>query len=154
MNIFERDKFFMNQALDLARNALAHGEVPIGCLLVDDNDRILGTGFNKTITCCDPTAHAEIVALRQACQHEKNYRLSKSVTAYVTLEPCLMCAGAFLHARLERLVIAAKDSRAHSIHKTIDLYSGQYGNHKISVEPGLCAIEAQEILTQFFKDRR
>ncbi len=148
------DTFFMEKALELAHKAYNSGEVPIGCLIVSDRGEILGQGFNQPIAQNDPTAHAEIIALRQACQLKNNYRLEKSMTMYVTLQPCLMCAGALLQSRIGRLVIAALDSRPHSIHQSVNLYSGQFGNHQIIQEQGCCAQQAQELLEKFFKERR
>jgi len=154
MTPYERDQHFMQHALGLAHQAADAGEVPIGCVLVNNAGNIIGQGYNQPVRLCDPTAHAEIIALRQACMVLKNYRLDKNITAYVTLQPCLMCAGAFLHARIGRLVIAAQDTRGHSLHRSVNLYNGQYGNHSIRVEQGPCQCEAELILSQFFKERR
>lgn len=154
MNDDESDQFFMKQALVLAQQAESLGEVPIGCVLVSADGVIIGEGFNQPIMSHDPTAHAEIIALRKACLDIKNYRLHKSIRAYVTLEPCIMCAGALLNARVGRLVIGAKDSRSCSIHQQLDFYSGAFGNHKISTTYGVCKEEASLLLNRFFKDRR
>jgi tRNA(adenine34) deaminase len=148
------DTFFMKRALELANQAAQSGEVPIGCVIVSKEGEILGEGLNQPIALNDPTAHAEIRAIRQACSTIYNYRLDKSMTAYVTLQPCIMCAGAFLQTRIGRLVIAALDSRLHSIHHFVNLYSGQFGNHTIITEQGCCETEAREILYTFFQDRR
>ncbi len=150
----EKDTFFMQHALQLAKQAAQSGEVPIGCVIVSKEGVILGEGLNQPIALNDPTAHAEILAIRQACSTIDNYRLDKSMIAYVTLQPCIMCAGAFLHTRIGRLVIAASDSRMHSIHNAVNLYNGQFGNHALVTEQGCCEKESQEILYNFFKDRR
>ncbi|MBM4222945.1 MAG: nucleoside deaminase [Gammaproteobacteria bacterium] len=150
----QRDLFFMQLAIAEARKALVLGEMPIGCVIVSSDLQICATGYNRNIIDHDPTHHAEIVATSMYCQSLKNYRFPKETTMYVTLEPCMMCVGALLHARLTRLVVGARDSRAHSIHQTVDLFAGKHFNHKISVEYGVCELECQELLTSFFKERR
>jgi tRNA(adenine34) deaminase len=148
----ETDIGCMRAALGKAREALAVGEVPVGAIVVV-GDGIKGTGHNHSIRDCDPTAHAEIVALREAAKSVGNYRLSDA-TAYVTLEPCPMCIGAMLHARIRRLVFGAYDPRAGAAGSVIDLCNDRRFNHRIEVNGGLLAKECGELLTGFFTDRR
>jgi tRNA(adenine34) deaminase len=131
----------MQQALKLAELAAAKDEVPVGAVLVLDN-QIIGEGWNQPIITNDPTAHAEIIALRQGSQHLNNYRLINT-TLYVTLEPCAMCIGAVLHARIKRLVFGAYDSK-----NTNKL------NHRIPYTGGILQQECSDLLTEFFKKRR
>jgi tRNA(adenine34) deaminase len=144
---------FMRIALNQAELALMHNEIPIGCIIVDKEEKIIGLGHNAPIMLNDPTAHAEINSLRQACLHQKNYRLT-GCTVYVTLEPCMMCTGALLQARVEKIIIAAKDTRAHSIHKQLDLFQSSFFNHRIHVEYGYLEERAKELIDNFFKGRR
>ena len=145
--------FFMRSALDLARLAHDQGEVPVGAVLVYDNE-IIGKGWNQPIASHDPTAHAEIMAIRDAGQKLDNYRLP-GTTLYVTLEPCVMCAGAIIHARIEHVVIAAKDPKTGAAGSVFDLLpSDQLFNHKTTVEQGILADEASAMLSNFFKARR
>jgi tRNA(Arg) A34 adenosine deaminase TadA len=136
-----------------ANLALKNNEVPVGCIIVDHTGAIIGHGYNAPIMLNDPTAHAEVQSLRQACLHRKNYRL-KDVTVYVTLEPCLMCVGAFLHARIDKLIIATRDTRNNSIHQHVNLFQSKYFNHQIKVEYGCLEEEAKALLDQFFRERR
>jgi tRNA(adenine34) deaminase len=147
------DIFFMQEALKLARIAQNQGEVPVGALLVDVNNNIIGQGFNSVIQKHDPSAHAEIMALRSAAILQKNYRLIDT-TLYVTLEPCPMCAGALVHARVKRLVFAASDERKGAAISAFNLLSGEVLNHKVIVEHGILKLEAQSLLQDFFKERR
>jgi tRNA(adenine34) deaminase len=142
----------MGRALDLARRAGAAGEVPVGAVVVR-NGEIAGEGWNCPITADDPTAHAEIQALRAAAAHEHNYRLP-GATLYVTLEPCVMCAGALVTARIERLVFAARDIRFGGVRSLFRLADSDLQNHRVNVEEGLRAAEAAQILQQFFRERR
>ena len=150
----ERDaNYFMQAALELARKAEDHGEVPVGAVVVYDNE-IIGKGWNQPIESHDPTAHAEIMAIRDAGQKLDNYRLP-GTTLYVTLEPCVMCAGAIIHARIEHVVIAAKDPKTGAAGSVFDLLpSDQRFNHKTTVEQGILADEASAMLSNFFKARR
>lgn len=148
----EADIGHMRAALGKAREALAAGEVPVGAIVVAA-DGAQATGHNRSIRNCDPTAHAEIVALREAAKSAGNYRLSDA-TAYVTLEPCPMCIGAMLHARIRRLVFGAYDPRAGAAGSVIDLCSDRRFNHRIEVNGGLLAAECGELLSKFFADRR
>lgn len=142
----------MQRALELARRAEQEGEVPVGAVLVKDNE-IISEGWNRPISGCDPTAHAEIQALRAAGQRLGNYRLVET-TLYVTLEPCIMCIGAIMHARVQRLVYAASDPRAGAIHSAYTIPNDGKLNHSIEVETGVLADECSGLLTNFFRARR
>ena len=146
------DAEFMQRALELAREGARSGEVPVGAVLVRDGE-ILGQGFNAPISSKDPTAHAEIVALRDAARREGNYRLPGSVL-YVTLEPCTMCVGAIVHARVERIVFAAREPRAGVVCSQGSDLDRDFYNHKVRWEEGLLARESAELLQEFFRDRR
>ncbi|MEJ2161542.1 MAG: tRNA adenosine(34) deaminase TadA [Chromatiales bacterium] len=148
----DADIVFMQRALELARAAEAEGEVPVGAVLVKDGE-IVAEGFNQPISSCDPTAHAEIVALRGAAASVGNYRLP-GTTLYVTLEPCPMCAGAMVHARVERLVFAAADPRTGSAGSVFDLVRSEELNHRLEVESGVLADESGALLRTFFRARR
>lgn len=153
MNDETDDHRFMQRAIQLARQAEAHGEVPVGAVLVRDGE-IVGEGWNQPIGACDPSAHAEIMALRDAGQRLENYRLTDS-TLYVTLEPCPMCAGAIVHARVGRVVFAARDPRGGAAGSMFDLLpSDERFNHLTACEGGLLAAEAGEMLRDFFRARR
>jgi tRNA(adenine34) deaminase len=128
-------------------------EVPVGAVLVDADGELLAAGHNQPISACDPSAHAEIVTLRQAALKLDNYRLPDT-TLYVTLEPCTMCVGALVHARVKRLVYAASEPRSGAIESAQRLFeTGEY-NHRPEIEGGLLAVESSELLTAFFKARR
>ena len=146
------DLLWMQRALDLARSAEQQDEVPVGAVIVIDNE-LIAEGSNSPIINNDVTAHAEIQAIRAACQKQCNYRLPNS-TLYVTLEPCSMCAGAIIHARIERVVIAAKEPRAGAAGSAIDVLNNQKLNHRCNVEFGLCAEASANLLKGFFKRRR
>jgi tRNA(adenine34) deaminase len=153
MAIDDQDNHFMQQALRLADRAEAAGEVPIGALLVR-RGRVIGEGWNCPIGTHDPTAHAEIMALRAAGRREGNYRLPNS-TLYVTLEPCPMCAGAIVHARVKRVVYAAPDPRSGAAGSVFDLLpSDQRFNHRVSVDSGCLEEAAAEKIRAFFRARR
>ncbi len=143
----------MTAALNLAKRAAELGEVPVGALLVHDG-QIIGEGFNQPITLNDPTAHAEICALRDACQRLKNYRLPQDVTLYVTLEPCTQCVGALIHGRVSRVIYAADEPRAGSLVSARQLLSDGFYNHKFTFVGGLLAEESGALLKSFFKLRR
>lgn len=153
-NIIDRsqDLFFMQQALKQARKGAELGEVPVGAVLVQQG-KIIGEGFNQPISQHDPSAHAEVVAIRSAAQAVSNYRL-KDTTLYVTLEPCSMCAGLLVHARINRLVFAAKEPRAGVIISQEQFFNKTFLNHHLLVEGGLLAEESAELLKHFFKQRR
>ena len=142
----------MRHALGLARQAEAEGEVPVGAVLIIDGE-IAGEGWNRTITLKDPSAHAEILALRAAGQRTGNYRLPGS-TMYVTLEPCCMCTGAMIHARLERLVFGAPDPKTGAAGGRFDLLLNPDHNHRVSVAGGCLAEECGNLLRNFFRTRR
>ncbi len=148
----DADIVFMQRALELARTAEARGEVPVGAVLVRDG-AIVAEGFNQPISSCDPTAHAEIVALRGAAASFDNYRLP-GTTLYVTLEPCPMCAGAMVHARVERLVFAAADPRTGSAGSVFDFVRSEKLNHRLEVQSGVLADESAALLRTFFRARR
>ena len=146
------DEEFMRAALDLADQAEAAGEVPVGAVIVIDG-RIVGRGYNSPVSRCDPTAHAEVMALREAAESAGNYRLSGS-TLYVTLEPCPMCAGAMVHARVGRLVFGARDLRFGAVRSKFRLADSELLNHRMEVVEGVCAAECLERLQRFFARRR
>lgn len=146
------DLVFMRHALTLAEQAGTAGEVPIGAVIVKSGN-IISTGLNQTITACDPTAHAEIVALRAAAQHIGNYRLI-DCTLYVTLEPCPMCAGALVQARVRRVVYGAPDPRAGACGTVYDLLQSPHLNHRALLTGGVLAEPCAELLRTFFRHRR
>ena len=147
-----RDDNFMRDAIALAQLAWDAGEVPVGAVVVKDNE-IIGRGFNQPITSNDPTTHAEIVALRDAAQHLKNYRLVDCVL-YVTLEPCMMCVGAMLHARLRRVVFGASDPKTGACGSVINLPAEEKLNHHATFEGGVLSEECSAMLRAFFQARR
>ncbi|TXG79152.1 MAG: tRNA adenosine(34) deaminase TadA [Rhodocyclaceae bacterium] len=148
----ENDLGFMRQALDLARQAGAADEVPVGAIVVRDGE-VIGRGFNRPIGGHDPTAHAEVMALRDAARNTGNYRLVDS-TLYVTLEPCVMCAGAIMHARIARVVFGARDPKTGACGSVIDLFAEDRLNHHAAVEGGVLADESGAMLSSFFAARR
>ncbi len=152
MAFSEQDIYFMRIALEEAMKGFDEDEVPIGAVVVSKEGVILGKGFNSPISSNDPTAHAEINAIRDAARFEKNYRLTNS-TLYVTLEPCLMCYGAMVHARVGRLVFGAYDKRS-GLTSHLELIDRLNLNHKIDIEGGLLAEECGDILTRFFELKR
>jgi tRNA(adenine34) deaminase len=143
---------FMHEALRLAALAAAQGEVPVGAVVVRDG-RIIGRGSNRPITTNDPTAHAEIVALREAAAAEGNYRLP-GCELYVTLEPCAMCVGAMVHARIGRIVYGTRDPKTGACGSIVDLPALTAWNHHGRFEGGVLADECGAVLRQFFADRR
>ena len=151
-NLTASDINFMHSALTLACQAQTLGEVPVGAVVVKDNE-IIGRGCNRSIVAADPTAHAEVMALRDAGRHLDNYRLL-DCTLYVTLEPCTMCVGALFHARIMRLVYAATDPKTGVCGSVIDLPSETRLNHHMQVSGGVLAQEASMLLKQFFAERR
>lgn len=147
------DEPFMRRALELAAQAEAEGEVPVGAVLVEGGE-IIGEGWNRPIGQHDASAHAEIQALRDAGRRKQNYRLT-GTTLYVTLEPCPMCAGAIVHARVERVVYAARDPRSGAAGSMFDLLpSDERFNHFTACEGGLLAQESADLLRRFFRARR
>lgn len=147
------DVKWMTEALKLAEQGAEHGEVPVGAILVH-NQQIIGQGFNEPIGRHDATAHAEIVALREACMRLENYRLPLQTTLYVTLEPCTMCVGALIHARVDRLVYAASEPRAGMVGSQMNLAEQSFYNHNIQVDTGLCCEHSSRMLKDFFRQRR
>jgi len=146
------DLDWMSHALDLARRAEAEGEVPVGAVVVL-NDQCIGEGWNRPIGANDPTAHAEIEALRAAARAAGNYRLP-GATLYVTLEPCVMCAGAMVHARIARLVFGARDPKAGAAGSVFSMLDSDNLNHRVQVEEGVAASESTALLQSFFQARR
>ena len=146
------DELWMRRALLLAERAAQAGEVPVGAILVRDG-RVLGQGHNQPIRAADPTAHAEIVALRDAATRVDNYRLSGSAL-YATLEPCPMCAGALLHARVGRVVAAAPDPRGGACGSVVDLFAEGMFNHRVEYQQGLLEPCSVALLRRFFRSRR
>jgi tRNA(adenine34) deaminase len=142
---------FMRLALEQAALAQAEGEVPVGAVLVQGG-AVLGRGHNRPITACDPTAHAEIVALREAARAASNYRLT-GATLYATVEPCLMCVGAIVHARVDTVVFGAADPKAGAVRSLLDPDTLPL-NHRFSVVEGVLAEECRDLLQQFFRSRR
>jgi tRNA(adenine34) deaminase len=147
------DSHWMEYALRLAHQAEAEGEVPVGAVIVSEG-KIIGEGFNRPIESRDPTAHAEILALRDAAQKVDNYRLLNA-TLYVTLEPCVMCAGAIVHARIDRVVYGASDPKGGACGSVFDLLpADERFNTRVEVESGVLASECGSLLSQFFQRRR
>ncbi|MDP9331096.1 MAG: tRNA adenosine(34) deaminase TadA [Actinomycetota bacterium] len=147
-----RDERFMSMALEEAVACVAHGDVPIGCVVVR-GDELLGGAGNERELLNDPTAHAEIVALRQAAEEVGSWRL-EGCTLYVTLEPCAMCAGAMVNARLDRVVFGASDPKAGFAGSLGNLLQDERLNHRVELEAGVLAERSAELLQRFFRDRR
>ena len=152
MTQVELDRQFMQQALEQAGLAALAGEVPVGAVIVR-NGQVIARAFNQPITNHDPSAHAEMLALRQAALSEKNYRLP-GTTLYVTLEPCTMCAGAMLHARVDRIVYGAADPKTGAAGSVLDVFSSKQLNHQTIIEGGVMGQECGQLLRDFFKERR
>lgn len=148
----DRDIFWMQQAISLAKEAEKQAEVPVGAVLIND-EKIIGEGFNQPIGSCDPSAHAEMIALRQGAKTCKNYRLPPS-TLYVTLEPCIMCLGAIVHARVQRVVFGAYDQRTGAVQSALQMGVTDKLNHKVIYQGGVLAEECASLLSDFFKVRR
>ncbi len=148
----ELDQQFMRLAIEQAQLAAQSGEVPVGAVLVKDG-RVISKAFNKPIANHDPSAHAEMLALREAALAAENYRIPGS-TLYVTLEPCAMCSGAMLHARIDRVVYGAPDPKTGAAGSVLDLFSSKQINHQTSVDGGIMSEECGQLLREFFKGRR
>lgn len=148
-----QDVKWMKQALKIAEQGAMLGEVPVGAVLVYEQ-QIIGQGFNEPIGRHDATAHAEIVALRDACKRLKNYRLPLQTTLYVTLEPCTMCIGALIHARVDKVIYAASEPRAGMAGSQMNLPVQSFYNHSIQVSNGLCRIHSSQMLKTFFRALR
>jgi tRNA(adenine34) deaminase len=147
------DEFYMHRALEQAREGLAAGEVPVGAVVVEAGGEVVGAGFNAPVSCHDPSAHAEIRALRAAGKRLGNYRLD-GCTLYVTLEPCLMCTGAIIQARLARVVYGAAEPRTGMVESKANLITQPWHNHRVEVEGGVLAARASRLLKAFFAARR
>jgi len=148
----EQDKLYMQRAMELAMQAESHDEIPVGAVLVADG-KIIGEGFNQSIMLNDPSAHAEMLAIRQAGQVLNNYRML-DCTLYVTLEPCSMCAGLLVHSRIKRLVYGADDLKTGAAGSVFNLVASDKLNHQIEVTKGVMADECGQMLSAFFKRRR
>ena len=146
------DEHWMRQALEAAREAQTRGEVPVGTCIVSDG-KLLSVSGNRTRTDCDPTAHAEIVALRDASRIAGNYRLT-GVDVYSTIEPCAMCAGALIQARVRRLVFGARDEKAGAVESRFRICDTEFLNHRIEVAEGVLEHECRAMMQEFFKNRR
>jgi tRNA(adenine34) deaminase len=146
------DELWMEEALRSAQRALEAGEVPVGAVVVCQG-RVVGRGWNRNLSDCDPTAHAEIVALREAGQTLGNHRLG-DCELFATIEPCAMCAGAAVHARVRRLVYGADDPKAGAIHSILQVVNHPALNHRMEVRGGVLAGRSAEILQEFFRNRR
>lgn len=147
------DEYWMQQAIEQAARAALIGEIPVGAIIVSHN-KIIGSGFNQPISGNDPTAHAEIVAIRLACADIQNYRLPEDSTLYVTLEPCTMCVGALIHSRIKRVVFGATEPKAGSLISARQLLASGYYNHIFNFDSGCLGGECSQQLSQFFKMRR
>ena len=148
----ELDQQYMRMAIEQAQLAAQSGEVPVGAVLVKDG-QVISKAFNKPIANHDPSAHAEMLALREAALAEENYRIPGS-TLYVTLEPCAMCSGAMLHARIDRVVFGASDPKTGAAGSVLDIFASKQINHQTSVEGGIMSEECGQLLRDFFKGRR
>lgn len=148
----ELDQQYMRMAIEQAQLAAQSGEVPVGAVLVKDG-QVISKAFNKPIANHDPSAHAEMLALREAALAEENYRIPGS-TLYVTLEPCAMCSGAMLHARIDRVVYGASDPKTGAAGSVLDIFASKQINHQTSVEGGIMSEECGQLLRDFFKGRR
>ena len=148
----ELDQQYMRMAIEQAQLAAQSGEVPVGAVLVKDG-QVISRAFNKPIANHDPSAHAEMLALREAALAEENYRIPGS-TLYVTLEPCAMCSGAMLHARIDRVVYGASDPKTGAAGSVLDIFASKQINHQTSVEGGIMSEECGQLLRDFFKGRR
>ena len=147
------DRDWMQQAYQRALQTEAMGEVPVGAVLVSNDGVLLGAGFNQVITRHDPTAHAEVLALREAAQKNENYRLL-GTTLYVTLEPCAMCAGALLQARCSRLVFATRDFKTGAAGSVFNVLGNEALNHRLQIDEGHLQVECAILLSSFFQKRR
>ena len=142
----------MREALSLAEDAASQGEIPVGCVITDSDGRIIGRGRNRREETHDATAHAELEAIREACEALGDWRL-EGCSLFVTLEPCPMCAGAIINARIPRVVFGAREENTGSCGSVIDLFSERYGHHP-AVFPGVCEAESRALLQRFFRGRR
>jgi len=146
------DEFYMAKALHLAEQAGDAGEVPVGAVVVCGGE-VIGEGYNQPISACDPTAHAEIVAMRNAASQINNYRLS-DCDLYVTIEPCTMCVGAMVHGRIRRIVFGALEPRAGALNSQLQLMDQSHYNHSIEVRGGVLERQCSELISSFFRQKR
>jgi tRNA(adenine34) deaminase len=153
MALEDTDEEYMRMALALAREAEAQGEAPVGAVVIASSAEIIGRGYNQPIARRDPTAHAEILALREAAAATNNYRLT-GATMYATLEPCVMCAGALVHARIARLVFGSRDLRFGGVRAKFRIADSDLLNHRVEVVEGVLAAECLELLRRFFETKR
>ena len=147
------DDFYMNLAIKEAGKAAKVNEVPVGAVIVDEESKVIGYGYNSPISSNDPTSHAEINAIRMACRSVKNYRLINTVL-YVTIEPCIMCMGAIIHARIKRVVFGAKDIKWGAVNSLYTMADDKRLNHHTEIRSGVCEDKAKKIIKDFFKSRR
>ena len=152
-DVIKTDEEWMQLAYEQAAYAASLGEIPVGAVLVSQN-QMIGSGYNTPIAINDPTAHAEIQAIRMACQNIQNYRLPEGAVLYVTLEPCTMCVGALIHARVARVVFGAAEPKAGSLISARNLFATGYYNHVFAVDSGCLAEQCSQQLSAFFKMRR
>jgi tRNA(adenine34) deaminase len=152
-NVLASDEVWMRRALDLARDAELHGEVPVGAVIVGVDEMILGEASNRTISDSDPTGHAEIIAIREAAGRVGNYRLT-GATVYSTVEPCVMCAGALVNARIARLVYGAADERFGAVRSVFELCDSERLNHRINIVSGVLGEDCRQLMQEFFRARR
>ncbi len=151
--MFEQDEFWMRQAIEAAIEARELNEVPIGACLINKNGELLAVAGNRTIIDSDPTAHAEILVLREAARKIGNYRLTETAV-YTTIEPCAMCAGALVNARIERLIFGAHDERFGAVESVFQLCNASSLNHQIEITSGVLAEECRKLMQDFFRIRR
>ena len=151
--MFEADEFWMQKALEAAETARNLGEVPIGACLIDKDGEMLALAGNRTITDSDPTAHAEILILREAARKIGNYRLTDAIV-YTTIEPCAMCAGALVNARIKRLVFGAHDERFGAVESVFRLCDNGSLNHRIEIKSGVLADKCKKLMQDFFRQKR
>ena len=148
----ENFESWMKRALGLAQEAAGHGEVPVGAVIVRDG-LLIGEGYNQPISSADPTAHAEIIALRHAAGIEKNYRLP-GTTLFVTIEPCTMCVGAMIHARVDNVVFGAREPKAGALLSNLQLHQQGHYNHRLKAVEGVLEHECSALMSDFFRSRR
>lgn len=151
--MIDRDEFWMRKAVEAAEMARDAGEVPIGACLLDNRGELIAAAGNLTISNCDPTAHAEILVLREAAQKIGNYRLTDTVI-YTTIEPCAMCAGALVNARVKKLIYGARDERFGAIETVFNIGNNSSLNHKLEIESGVLADECRKLMQDFFRAKR
>jgi len=151
--MFEQDEFWMRRAIEAAATAADSNEVPVGACLIDKNGEMLAVAGNRTITDSDPTAHAEILVLREAARKIGNYRLTETAV-YTTIEPCAMCAGALVNARIRRLIFGAHDKRFGAVESVFRLCSASSLNHQIEITSGVLAEDCRQLMQNFFRAKR